>query len=354
MKIKKQKLAHSKTETSLKSKVSVLKDYTPKVVALTGTSGFKGLHLLGLLEKDARVKKIIALDRKKPALTTKKTLFFRTELTQPTTDQKIAAILKKQKVDVFVHSALPITPPRRLELAHEIISIGTMYVLNACKAVGVKKFILPTTTDVYGAHPSNPHFLEEDLHPPKGYRHSRFLGDKIDAEKQALRFAKSSPQTIVTILRPCSILGPSVQSYKTRYLKRWLAMTVLGFDPLMQFVHEDDLFRALKLAIFEDHPGIFNIVGRGILPLSRVIHLSNQFHLRLPQIGFKSLVQALWTLDLSPAPSSHVDFLRYSYLADATKAAERMGFVAKYSSKEALLSFVGAKRLEDFEFKTKA
>ncbi len=319
----------------------------PQTIVVTGTSGFKGSRLLKALEDDDNFSSVIAIDRKLPAFPLKKSRFYKLDLTETLADVQLAEILKKEQCDTLVHCAFPITPPKNMALAHEIISIGTMYVFNACAEARVRKVVLASTTDVYGAFPSNPNFLSEDFHTPMGDRQSRFLADKIDAEKQALKYAKKYPDRIVTILRPCTILGPTVHSYKTRLLKRFFVTTILGFDPLVQFLHEEDLLRALKLSVEKDAPGIFNIVGDGVLPLSRVIKICGKLNLQLPQIGFKSFVQMLWFLDIAPAPSSHVDFLRYLCVADGSKAKKNMGFAPRFSTKEALLSFVGAERLRE-------
>jgi UDP-glucose 4-epimerase len=171
------------------------------------------------------------------------------------------------------------------------------------------------------------------------------LGDKIDAEKQAAKYQKKHPHSVVSILRPCTILGPTIDSYKTRYLRRPVVTTILGFDPLLQFVHEDDVINALQRLVDEDHHGTFNLAGDGVLPLSRVIDICGKFNLRLSQIGFKTMVKFLWLMDIAPAPASHIDFLRYLCVVDNAKIKAKVGYVPKYTSKEALLSFVAAERV---------
>lgn len=320
----------------------------PSSIVITGTSGFIGSHLLKALETSGDYANIVVIDKKKPAnFDSKKTKYFKLDLTETLADVQLSEILKKEKCDTLVHCAFPITPPRNQAFSHELISVGTFYLFNACAEAKVRKIIMASTTDVYGAFPSNPNFLEEDLHHPQGDRQSSFLKDKIDAEKQALRYAKKYPDRCVTILRPTTILGPTIKSYKTRLMKRPFVATILGFDPLIQFIHEEDVIRAFMLSIEKDSPGIFNVVGNGVLPLSRVIKIGGKVHLRFPQIGFKTFIQLLWYADISPAPASHVDFLRYLCVADGTKAKIKLGFVPKYSTKEALLSFVGAERLRE-------
>jgi UDP-glucose 4-epimerase len=244
--------------------------------------------------------------------------------------------------------ATPTTPPRNQTVAHEIVSVGSMYICNACADAGVRKLILASTTDVYGASADNPNFLTED-HAQRGGIKNRFIADKIDAERSSLKLAKKHPEITVTILRPCAILGPSIKSFRTQYLSRPVIATILGYDPLVQFVHETDVIRAFMKAIEGDHPGIYNIVGPGVLPLSRVIGIMGKLQIPLPEFIMKEMVQLLWYAELSPAPASYLNFLKYLCIADGEKARKVMGFVPRYSTRETLLSFVGAERLREVD-----
>jgi UDP-glucose 4-epimerase len=324
-----------------------------RIIALTGTAGFIGSSLLRSLEGDAKYKKIIALDNRKPPLELKKTKFYRIDLTETLCDSKLAQIFEREQVDTVIHAAFPATPLHNIAYAHELQSVGTMYVLNACATIGVRKVILASTTDVYGAHPSNPNFVAEN-HPLRGGHRSRFIRDKVDAEKQALRFGKDHPDRTVTILRPCTILGPHIHNFKTTFLLRPAVFTVMGYDPLFQFVHEDDVLQAFKTVINEDHSGTFNIVGPGIMPLSKVLTLTGKIGIPVPSPVLYPLTQLMWYTDIFPAPSSHLDFLKYLCVADGEKAKKKLQFVPKYSTKQALTSFIGAQRVRDIHLSREA
>ncbi|MBU0504959.1 MAG: NAD-dependent epimerase/dehydratase family protein [bacterium] len=323
---------------------------TTKSIVIIGAQGFKGQNLLKHLEINSQYKKVVVIDSKKPCVTLKKTKFYKLDLTETLADVTLTDILKKEKCDTLIHSAIPTTPPHNESHSHEFVAIGSYYIFNACAAANVRKVILASTADIYGAFPSNPNYLTEKM-SLRGHLHSQFLADKIDAEKQALKYQKKYPNRIVTILRTCTTLGPTINSYKTRYFQRPVVTTMLGFDPLLQFVHEEDVINALLTFINKDHKGIFNLAGDGVLPLSRVIELCGKTNLKLTQIGFKSLVQILWMLDLSPAPASHVNFLRYLCIADNQKIKNDAGFTPQYTTKEALMSFVSAERLRELNLK---
>lgn len=316
-------------------------------ILITGSGSFTGGKLLRSLDDDPRISgNIIAVDLNRPTFPLKKTRFYKLNLTGKSADTELYSILKQENIRTVVHAAFPITPPKNLEFAHELISIGTMYVVNACTAANVRRLVVLSTADVYGAFPDNPHFLTE-AHPPRGNRLSQFLRDKIDAEKQALRAQVTSPKMSVAILRICTILGPTVETYKTRYLRRPIVPTILGYDPLLQFVHEDDVMAACRLAVESDCNGIYNIAAPGVMPLSQVIDIAGNINVPLPKSILKTATQSLWYMDLSPAPATHLNFIQYLWLVDFEKAQRELGFKPRFNTKEALLSFVGAERLRD-------
>ncbi len=322
--------------------------FSERPIAVLGTSGFIGKNILEELEKDPRVRHLIAIDRRKPSFETKKTKFYKLDLTETLADVRLSEIFKKEEIHTVIHTAFPMTPPRNQTLAHEIISVGSMYVCHACADAKVKKLVLASTTDVYGAFPDNPNYLTEE-HPMRAGGKTRFLADKIDAEKSAQKLAKKHPDMTVTVLRPCHILGPTIQSYKTRYLARPVIMSILGYDPLVQFVHESDVLHAFKLAIEKDYPGVFNIVGDGVLPLTRVSRILGKIQIPMPEFVMKQLVQILWYGSMSPAPASFLNFLKYMCVAEGEKAKTVMNFKPRYSTRETLLSFVGAERLRGID-----
>ena len=342
------KRARKKPKSSPKPSPKTL--YPP--VAITG-SGFKGMALLRWLENSPEFPRVVFLDYRKPTEVLKKTKFYRIDLTETLADVQLYEILAQEGIETLVHTAMPITPPRNMAWAHELLSVGSVYVCNAAAEAGVRKMILASTADVYGAFPDNPAYLTEDQAPRGGLK-SRFLADKIDAERQYLKYSRKYPDSVMTILRPATILGPTIQSYKTRYLQRALVPTVLGYDPLVQFIHEADLFQAFQHAIRKDCPGIFNLASKGVIPLSRAIRLMGKMPLPLSLLGLKTLVQTLWFLDISPAPATHLDFLKYSCLVAWERAEEVMGFAPRYNCKETLLEFVGAQRLRDIRLQEEA
>jgi UDP-glucose 4-epimerase len=317
-----------------------------RVIALTGVNTLVGQNLVGLYEEDPRVGKIIALDVQLPPSAGAKTRFYKTDLTSAGVSARLVEIFEAEDVDTVVHMAFVSDPSHAGGWAHELEAVGTMQVIGACEARRIRKLVMSSLTLLYGPSPSNPNFLSES-HELRATRKSRFLRDKIDADLQAQALAARSPETIVTILRTAPVLGPTARNFMTSYLSRSVVPVVMGYDPLFQFLHEIDAVRAFKRAIDRDHPGVFNVVGHGVLPLSTVVRLAGRLALPVPHFLAPPLAAAFWMARGLEAPPTWVDFLRWICVADGAKAEREMGFLPVYSTHDALSEFVGAQRLRE-------
>lgn len=316
------------------------------VIAFTGANTLIGRNLIGLYEEDPRVGKIVALDVQLPPTAGAKTRFYKIDLTTPAVDARLLEILDAEEVDTVVHLAFLSNPSHTSGWAHELEAVGTSQVLGACEAHRVGKVVAWSLTLLYGPEPSNPNFLSE-RHPLRATRKSRFLRDKVDADLEAGRLAERCPNTIVTVLRTATILGPTARNFMTHYLSRAVVPVIMGYDPLFQFLHEIDAIRAFKMAIDRDHPGVFNVVGQGVLPLSTVIKLAGRLAVPVPYFVASPLAAALWMARGIEAPPTFLDYLRWLCVADGAKAEGELGFSPVYSTHEALMEFVGAQRLRE-------
>ncbi|HEY5147212.1 MAG TPA: NAD-dependent epimerase/dehydratase family protein, partial [Polyangiaceae bacterium] len=205
-------------------------------IAVTGACGFLGSNLIGMLEHDERVGRIVAIDVKPPVTGGQKTRAYDVDLTQPAAEGRVAEILEEEKVDTLAHLAFLSSPTHATAWAHELESLGTMHVTVAAGHARLQKFVLWSLTWLYGARPSNPNFITEKqaLKAPAA---EPFFADKIDAEEQVRKLAQRSPEMVVTVLRTAPLLGPTVHNAITSYLARTLVPTMMGFDPLVQFLH---------------------------------------------------------------------------------------------------------------------
>jgi UDP-glucose 4-epimerase len=311
-------------------------------VAVTGACTYLGQRLIAALERDPACEHIVALDIARPLTARTKTRFVRLDLTHPDADETMAETLVDDGIQTLCHLAFLGFPSHSGAWAHELEAIGTLYVMNAAAAANVHKVVMSSTTMVYGPYPDNPNYLTEK-HALRGLRASRWVSDKVGAEQELARLAKERPDILTTALRFAPVVGPAHKSLITRILRRPIMPRLMGFDPLMQFLHEEDAVAALLLAVREDHPGPWNIVADGVLYYSQVLKLGGKLPLPLPRILAAPAATALWNLELVDMPGRFLDFFRYSFCADGRRAREVMGFEPRHTTREALQAFFEAR-----------
>jgi UDP-glucose 4-epimerase len=142
-------------------------------------------------------------------------------------------------------------------------------------------------------------------------------------------------------------MGPSYVDHVVRYFDRSIVPVVMGYDPLLQFVHEDDLLRVFEKATLEPHVGVYNVVGRGVLPLSTLLALAGKRALPLPGPLLYRLADIPSRGQSGDVPAGFFDYLRYLWIADGERGWQTFGEPV-YSTREAWISFVSARRMARF------
>jgi UDP-glucose 4-epimerase len=115
---------------------------------------------------------------------------------------------------------------------------------------------------------------------------------------------------------------------------------VMGYDPLIQFLHPDDALRAFEAALEKRVGGVFNIVPRDTISLLTTLHLAEKLTLSVPHPLAYALADAAWATGLGEAPGEFIDYVRYLFVADGAKAARELRFEARYGSREALMDYL--------------
>ena len=315
--------------------------HQPENIVVTGVSDFLGGSILKILERHEYHRKLIGIDRRPPAFTFTNSEYVEMDLAERGIERRLRKLLDELGPNTtIVHAALPWEPVREEQYAHQLMLSGSLAVLRSAKQTGVRKLVLASTTDVYGAFANNPNYIPEDSEP-RGGSQSFYLQNRIYVEEMFRKFHHTNKNSVVTILRPCTILGSTVVSFKTNFLRQDVIPVALGFDPLMQFIHESDVLRAFLIVIERDAPGIYNIVGDGVMPFSRALRLLNKTSVPMPAMLLSLFADIAWGLDMGFAPAKHIAFLKYPCVADGEKARRDLGFVPVYTSQETVLSFVG-------------
>jgi len=300
-------------------------------VAITGAAGYFGRKIIERLEKNEECEEIIGISRRNFKHNFKKLKYYRMDVR----DRNIKNIFKK--ADIVIHLAFVLKPIHNREEMRDINVNGTKNVLRACKETNVKKIIITSSTMVYGAWPDNAEYLMEDS-PLRGHPTYYYNQDKIEMEKLCKQFRND--KAILTILRPCLVLGPTVNHFYSRLINWPFLPLVDGKNPDMQFLHEDDLARAYEIFIMKDLPGAYNVVGKGTMKWKEVIETAGRKAIKIPSLILYPLANFLWKIRILEAPADIFDFIKYRWVASGEKAKKEAGFIPKYTTRETLLDFL--------------
>ena len=125
-------------------------------------------------------------------------------------------------------------------------------------------------------------------------------------------------------LRAANVVGPHVVSPITSYFRLPVIPTVIGHDPRLQFLHEEDLFDVLRHSAVADVAGTFNVAGDGVLMLSQAVRRLQRPWMPMP------------AADFSP---EQIGFLTYGRGVDTTAMRSVLGFEPRFTSEEAFADF---------------
>ena len=311
-------------------------------VLITGISTYWGARLAQALEQNELIEAIIGVDSEDPSRELERTEFVRVG----TQHALLRRIVDAAEIDTVVDTRLIVdSTVASTRDAHENNVIGTMNILAACSGpdTTVRKFVFKSSAHYYGTEQDDPAFFTESMrrpHPPK----TPIERDIVESTAAVADFADKNPDTSVTLLRFANVLGPDVETSHTKLLSLPAVPMILGFDPRYQFVHEDDVVRALAHVTQFDLPGIFNVGADGILALSEVAGLLGRMYAPvLPPWGTGLALGPLRRLG-APVPPEMLGQLRYGRGLDNRKI-KATGFVYRYTTRETVQSFAEFLRL---------
>ncbi|HLN77388.1 MAG TPA: NAD-dependent epimerase/dehydratase family protein [Nocardioidaceae bacterium] len=305
-----------------------------RVVLVTGVSGDLGGRFARLLSADPAVERVIGVDVVPPRGDMSDVRFVRADIRNPV----IAKVIAGEDVDTVVHMSVIATPGTAggRSSMKELNVIGTMQLLAACqKSTSLKRLVVRSSTAVYGSSSRDPAMFTEDM-APKRMPRSGFAKDVAEVEGYVRGFARRRPDIDVTMLRAANTVGATVSSPMTQYFRLPVVPTILGYDARLQFLHEDDLLRALNHATLEGVHGTFNIAGDGIVMLSQALRRLGKPSIPMPafaagQVG--SLVRQSRVADFSP---EQMAYLTYGRGVDTTRMRKVLGFEPEHTTAAAL------------------
>ncbi len=298
-------------------------------VLITGIAGKIGrLVAQGLLHRGFQV---IGIDRRKWPDADKGIEMHNVDIRKRAAED----VFRTRRPDAVIHMATVTHFTARTEERYRINLNGTRSVFEHCSAYGVKKAIFVGRHTCYGAAPDTPIYQTEAA-PPMAVSTFPELADLVAADLFAASTLWRYPNVDTAVLRVCYTLGPSHHGTLAQYLKGPRVPTVLGFDPLYQFMHEHDVVKAIALAL--EHPlrGVFNVSGPQPVPLSVLIRVTGRTNIPIPEMLYPHVMGRFGFPSLPVGAISHI---KYPVVVDSSEFQKATGFQEDFNEIQTMEAF---------------
>lgn len=238
------------------------------------------------------------------------------------------SIFRRERIDAVVHLGIARNPrvPREQTLSQGLLAFQR--ILEHAERFGIPKVVLLSSGNAYGPRPENAQFLTEESPLLASGRFTE-MQSLVELDMYAQSFLWRSPKTELVILRPANILG-TVRNAPSNYLRLQVVPQLMGFDPMVQAVHQDDVVQAIQLALRPGVRGVYNIAGPPPVPLSKAVRLLHRRSVQVPLTLAKSGLAGLFHMKISHFPAPELDFIRYVCMVDDSMARRDLGYSPRY------------------------
>lgn len=212
---------------------------------------------------------------------------------------------------------------------------GTRALFEHCHAYGVKQVVFVGRHTYYGAAADAALYHTED-EPPLEVATFPELADLVAADLYAGSALWRYPDMATAVLRMCYTLGPTHHGTLAAYVEPPRVPSVLGFDPLFQFMHEEDVVTAITLALEKRLRGVYNVAGPQPVPLSTIVRTTGRTLVPLPEPIFK---RVLGRFGFPALPENAVTHIKYPIVIDATAFRRATGFSPAFDEDQAMRAY---------------
>jgi UDP-glucose 4-epimerase len=310
-----------------------------KTVVLTGAGGYLGHVLLPLLEVQPWVERIIAIDLK-PVASSSRTISYLMDVRD---GAALRAIFAEHAATHLVHGAFVVNQPPGMSLT-EMRSInvsGSMQVVRAALEHRMQHITFVSSVAVYGYRAGLPAHVSETVEckPNMVYGQHAMAVESFLSELQ-----NRALHTRLAILRPTAFVGP-----KGRHYSHLRALTAQNFFVIAnagraytQVLHELDAADAVLRVVEHDITGVYNVAPDDQLTWAEVARLSKLPMLSLP----RSLLYLLTHLQsvfpqLQGFTREMVDLFAETLVADNAALRRQTSWAPRYTSRQAFAQFFG-------------
>jgi UDP-glucose 4-epimerase len=241
-------------------------------------------------------------------------------------------VFRRERPEVVVHMATVNALSAAGEERARINMGGTRAVFDHSIAHGVKHVVVVGRHTYYGASADSPLYHTEN-EPPQGMGNFPELADLVAADLYASNMLWREPQLTTSILRLVYTLGPSKTGTLASFLRGKRVPMVFGFDPLFQFLEEEDAAIGITTAVEKRPRGIFNVCGPPPMPLSSIAHETGRTVVPVPEPLLKQL---LGHFGLPNLPKGALEHIKFPIVVDGSAFKTATGFTHLTSEVEVL------------------
>ena len=309
-----------------------------RTIVVTGVCGGLGRVLLRRLLREPEVD-VVGVDKRNWVLDRPERFRFeRADLRRSHAEDVIRTARPWGLVHLAFVSDQRISRGRR----HDVNVVGTNKILDWARHHGAQRICALSRAAVYGARPDNPSLISEDMPLKLGASWTE-SADLVEYDHLCRSWMWEHRDVEMTVLRPVHLVGKNIrEGLLHQLLARDPVPMALGFDPMIQLVHEDDVVEAITGALFGGARGIYNVPGPGQLPLSRLLDVLERRVLPVPHPLLSAADRLAFALGRSALSSEAIDFLRYSCLIDGRKIAEELGYRPAHGLRATIAAIPGA------------
>jgi UDP-glucose 4-epimerase len=304
----------------------------PRTTCITGIAGNLGQQLARLLHTRTR---LVGVDRRPFPAAPPDVVHCQTDIRK----RKVEELFRQERPDAVLHMGIAHDPRMVRSEAHDFNVLGTHHLFDLCLRQKVKKLVVLSSANVYGPRPENSNFLTEET-PLLSSGRFTDTADLVEIDIAAQSFLWRHPELETVILRPVHIVGPTVQNAPSNYLRLERPVTVMGFDPIVQLIHEEDACRALALALRPGVRGVYNIVGPGELYLSNILRELGRSPVPVPSFLLRPLLRRAYEAHLVGFPPEELDYIQYLCAVDGSRAVRELGWSPSFSLRSTIRSIL--------------
>lgn len=299
------------------------------LAVVTGVSGRLGQLLARRLHRQENVR-VIGIDRRAFVRKPADIEHLRIDIRRKACED----LFRTHRVDVIYHLGLMHDPRKGSSEHHSWNILGTQQILQFAQRYDVPKVVILSTADVYGPQSDNPAFISEDA-PLMGAQRFAGMRDLIAVDMFAQSYFWKYPEIETVVLRPAHILG-GVKNAVSNYVRLPRVPVLMGFDPMIQVLHEEDAVSAILAAAKPGIRGVFNITGPEAAPLRKLLELTGKPLVELPHFLLPGVVNRMFQLRFADFPAAELDYIRYSSTVDGHRAQKVLRFTHQYDAEAAI------------------